>query len=161
MPKVALLKAESIAGKLLEHSFIPYFFMFLIGAVLQRLGVYNSQLVYGKGVFWSAAYLLYCYLVPVSEASTIASRFLLAICVISVAYTLPRVAGILLRRNDISYGVYIYHGVILNIMVSLGLFGRIEYLIVVLVGAYAMGYLSWVFVERRFLRKKKERLKPQ
>jgi peptidoglycan/LPS O-acetylase OafA/YrhL len=159
MPNMGL-EAESTNEKLLRYSFVPHFFIFLAGVVLQRLSVYNSRLIYGKGFFWSAAYLSFCYLAPVSTVSSIASRLILAICVVSLAYTLPRVADRLLRRNDISYGVYIYHGLILNVMVSLQLSGRMEYLLVVLAGAYAMGYLSWVLVERPFLRKKNRKLRP-
>jgi len=150
------LKAESITEKLFRYSFIPHFFIFLAGVLLQRLGVYNSQLIYGKGFLWCSGYLLFCYLVPMSVDSLITSRLILAICIISLAYTAPRVAHTLLRSNDISYGVYIYHGLILNVMVSLHLLGRTEYFFIVLVGTYATGYLSWVFVERRFLRKKKK-----
>jgi len=77
---------------------------------------------------------------------------------VSLAYTLPDIADRLLRRNDISYGVYIYHMLVVNILVSLHMVYRPVYLLVVLGASYALGYLSWVFIERRFLRKKQHTL---
>jgi peptidoglycan/LPS O-acetylase OafA/YrhL len=153
------LASESLTEKLVRYSFLPNFFLFLAGVVLQRVGAYRSQLIFGMGFRWVAAYLLFCYLVPESGVSLVVSRLVLAVCVISLAYTLPGVAAKLLHGNDISYGVYIYHGLILNIMISLHLLHEPKYLAVVLVTAYLAGYLSWIGVERRFLRKKRQRLR--
>jgi peptidoglycan/LPS O-acetylase OafA/YrhL len=150
---------QPIAEKLFNYSFLRHFSMFMAGVVLQRLGAYKSKLVFGKGVFWIAGYLLFCYMVPSSAASVVVSQLILAVCIVSLAYTLPDIANKLLRGNDISYGVYIYHGLIINIMVSMRLFYRTEYLLIVWVGTYLAGYLSWVLVERKFLRRKREKLK--
>lgn len=98
---------------------------------------------------------MFCYLVPRTPISSLAEQIILAVTVISLAYTFPTMAKKLLKGNDISYGVYIYHALIINILVSLGLTHRGGSVFVVWVGAYIMGYLSWILVERRFLRKKR------
>jgi peptidoglycan/LPS O-acetylase OafA/YrhL len=150
---------KQITEKLFNYLFVRHFFMFMAGVVLQRLGAHKSKVIVGKGFLWLAAYLLFCYTVPSSAASLVLSELILAVCTVSLAYTIPGIANKLLRGNDISYGVYIYHGLIINIMITMHLLQRIEYLLVVWVGTYFAGYLSWVLVERRFLRRKREQLK--
>lgn len=150
---------ESRWVKLLRYSFAPHLFMFLAGVVLQRLKAYQSRLIFGKGLVWAAAYLLLSYLLPDSPVSYVVRMLVLAVCTVSLAYTLPGLGDKLLRGNDISYGVYIYHGLILNIVYQLRLFHNPRYLLIVFVGAFAAGWVSWTFVERPFLRKKKQTLR--
>jgi peptidoglycan/LPS O-acetylase OafA/YrhL len=154
------LPGETGPEKLFRYSFIPHFYLFLAGLLLQRLGAYRSRLIYGKGLYWTAAYLLFCYFVPQSVGSLVASRLILAACTVSLAYTLPSIAEKLLKGNDISYGVYIYHGLLLNVLISLHLLHRTEYLLIEFFGAFLAGYLSWVLVERSFLQSKRKKLRP-
>jgi peptidoglycan/LPS O-acetylase OafA/YrhL len=84
----------------------------------------------------------------------------MGVFVIAAAYTVPGVSKRLLRGNDISYGVYIYHGLLINIFVELGLLGRGYYLFVLAGLACVMAYLSWIGVERPFLRKKQQTIHP-
>lgn len=150
---------KPIAEKLYDYLFFRHFAMFMAGLVLQRFSVYKSDLIFGKGFLWAIFYLLFVHTVPSSAITDVMAGFILAVCTVSLAYTLPSIAHKLLRGNDISYGVYIYHGLLINILVGLGLFYRIEYLFVVWIGAYLAGYLSWVLIERNFLRRKRDKLK--
>jgi peptidoglycan/LPS O-acetylase OafA/YrhL len=150
---------QSTATKVFGYTFVPHFYMFLAGLLLQRAGAYRSAWIFNKGPLWVATYLSFSFLAPETVATKIALSLVMAVCTVSMAYTLPGVADKLLHRNDISYGVYIYHGLLLNVLVSLHWLHRIEYLLIVLAGACTLGYLSWVFVERPFLRKKKHTLK--
>lgn len=146
---------ETPYEKLFRYSFAPQFFLFLAGVLLQRYQVFKYKIISGKGFIWLLFYLIFCYLVSGSPISMLAAQIILAITVVSLAYTLPTMAKKLLHGNDISYGVYIYHGLILNILVTLGLTHRNGYVFVSWIGAYIMGYLSWILIERRFLRKKR------
>jgi peptidoglycan/LPS O-acetylase OafA/YrhL len=75
-----------------------------------------------------------------------------------VAFTHPQLSDRLLRRNDISYGVYIYHMPVVNLLVTLGLVGRaIGFPIVMCVVLVCAG-LSWRLVEKPALRWKKHPL---
>ncbi|HEX7954046.1 MAG TPA: hypothetical protein VF523_13330, partial [Burkholderiales bacterium] len=57
------------------------------------------------------------------------------------------------------YGVYIYHGLLINLFVEMGLTGGVASLL--LAGsAYLVGYVSWVAVERPFLSRKKQTISP-
>ena len=81
---------------------------------------------------------------------------MLSVTTISIAYTAPGFANKLLRGNDISYGIYIYHGLILGVIVQLKLLGNSNYIILILVLAVILAVLSWQFVEKPFIKKKKK-----
>jgi peptidoglycan/LPS O-acetylase OafA/YrhL len=146
---------ETPYEKLFRYSFVPHFFLFLAGVILQRCNAFKYKIISGKGFIWLLSYLVFCAMVSKTPISNFSGRIMLAITVISLAYTLPTTAKKLLNGNDISYGVYIYHALIINVLVSLGLTRRAGYVLVVWIGAYIMGYLSWILIERRFLRKKR------
>lgn len=147
---------EPLAQKLLRYSFIPHFFIFLLGANMQRLNLYKSPLIYGKGLIWLTIYLVFSFLVPDWPINFFLERILLGFCILSIAYTLPYLSNKLLKGNDISYGVYIYHGLILSIFFQLKMFYKIEYLLLIFLASYILGYLSWIFIEKTFIKKKKQ-----
>lgn len=151
-----IIETVPMLKELIEVCFFPYFYLFLTGVLLQRLNVYKSKCVAGKGLYWMIGYLALYYIIPSSVATQIAVKIVLAITVVSVAYTKPGISYKVLRGNDISYGVYIYHGLMMNIFISMGLKGRAEYLILLFCIVYSLGYLSWIIIERPFLRRKKQ-----
>jgi peptidoglycan/LPS O-acetylase OafA/YrhL len=154
-PQLIELADEPLPNKLFRYSFVPHFYLFLTGVLLRWLRAYDSRWIAGKGVYWLAAYLAYYYLVPSSVVRDFAGMLLLGVTAVVLAYTAPTSARMLLRGHDISYGVYIYHGLLLNIFVQLGLMYRGFYVAVIAACTYVAGYLSWILVERRFMRRKK------
>ena len=143
--------------KLLTYSFIPHFYLFLIGVLFQRLQLYKHKFIYGKALYWLAGYLAFSLglstvIEPVSYS--LIKNVILAFAIISMAYTLPNLAQKLLRRNDISYGIYIYHGLILTVAVQMGVAQSMGLFALILM-TYVLAYLSWQFIEKPFIRKKK------
>ena len=132
----------------------------MTGVVLQRLKAHESKWIAGKGVYWLAAYLAFYYVVPSAALTYVPTTLLLAVATVSMAYTASRVSQKILRGNDISYGVYIYHGLLINLFVEMGLVGRAECLMLLAGCTYLAGYVSWVAIERPFLRKKKQTISP-
>jgi len=150
---------EPTVQKLLRYSFLPHFYLFLSGVLLQRLNAHQSKWIAGKGGYWLAAYLALYVALPNTPLAYVPSTLLLGIVTVSMAYTAPRISLKLLRGNDISYGVYIYHGLLVNIIVELRLADRVEFWMVA--GCtYLIGYLSWIAVERPFLRRKEQTISP-
>jgi peptidoglycan/LPS O-acetylase OafA/YrhL len=147
--------------KLMYYSFVPNIFLFLMGVVFQRYKLYNSKLIYNKAHYWVALYLVISLVITDYFVLTYVSLFInfsLAICVISLAYTLPDTAKKILRGNDISYGIYIYHGLILSIVMQEKLSSWVN--IYVLIGlTYIVAYLSWILVEKPFIQLKKKTIK--
>lgn len=77
------------------------------------------------------------------------------IIVLWCAYSLP-VFNHFAKHGDISYGIYIYHGPILKILLSLGLFSTIGVpyaTILYLISVLIIGFLSWHLLENKFLRR--------
>ncbi|MBD1394643.1 acyltransferase family protein [Mucilaginibacter glaciei] len=142
--------------KPLRYSFIPNIYLFLFGVVLQRLEIYKSKWVYGKGAFWLMAYLCVSYLVPTSNTTYIFKLLCLGVTTISLAYTLPTLSNKIFKGNDISYGVYIYHGLVLGVIVQFQLFGNALYIPVILATTIALATLSWVFIEKPIMKSKKK-----
>ena len=145
---------ETIIKKLLRYSFLPDFWLFLTGVILQRAKVYKSNLIYGKGLIWLCAYILFSLLVPYTTILSLFSMFFLGITAISLAYTFPSFSNKLFKGNDISYGVYIYHGIVVNIFVQLSFIHRNNYLLYVLLITYILAFISWKLIEKPFISKK-------
>jgi peptidoglycan/LPS O-acetylase OafA/YrhL len=150
---------ETTLDKLVRYSFVNSFYMFLLGVALQRFQAFRSKLIAGKGFYWIAAYLLLRVVLPdLSPLTTVLSYLFLGISAVAVAYTLPKASERILHGQDISYGVYIYHGLVINLLIELKMKRSLYEVGVVLIAALAVGAMSWKFVEEPFLRKKKRRL---
>ena len=153
--------SETIFSKLLSISVFTYLYNFLIGAVLffhwDRLRKY----IEGKFFYWLAIYII-VYVLGCSPAyhihsvTNLIANLMLAPVVLSAAYTKPNLGG-LLKGYDISYGVYIYHMVVVNIFVEQGWLGESIYLLHVFVLSILLGLFSWIFVERKALMLKNKR----
>jgi peptidoglycan/LPS O-acetylase OafA/YrhL len=152
-----------IIHKLLQYSFLPHFYMFLLGVIFQRLRIYSSGLIYNKAHYWLVAYLLISltlksYFNPI--LFVFAQNIILGFTALSMAYTLPGAAKKLLRGNDISYGIYIYHGLLLTLAVQLKRQADINLPLVIL-ATYVLAFLSWRFIEKPFIQRKKLTIKTE
>jgi peptidoglycan/LPS O-acetylase OafA/YrhL len=145
---------ESFVEKFLRYNFIPYFFLFITGALAYRLRLWDSRLLRGKALIWAGAVFIFWAYAPVTPWSQIIWFLLLGGFAISAAYTFTGLKD-LLRGQDISYGVYIYHGLILNIMIEFDYKLRLVYVIGVIAISYTAGFLSWRTIEKPCLRLKR------
>lgn len=76
---------------------------------------------------------------------------LLAIAVFWGAYTVP-VIKYTYKREDISYGIYIYHFPVIQVLVSGGFFRSPFYgLVLTLVFTFILSVLSWIYIEKPFI----------
>jgi peptidoglycan/LPS O-acetylase OafA/YrhL len=87
------------------------------------------------------------YLVPVMGAA-----------VLTLAYCRPGVSDRVLRSNDVSYGLYIYHMPVVNTLSYLG-FNSPAAILAALTASSVLAVASWKFVERPFLRRKRQALR--
>lgn len=142
---------DPILNKLIRYSFLPHFYMFMAGLALRHFCAHESKLIAGKAVLWTVGYLTLHALLPSVAGSKVVLSLLLCVTTVSWAYTLPTLAQRVLKGNDISYGVYIYHGLILNVFVALGLYGGWPFIALLVLFGYLAGSASWAFVERPFM----------
>lgn len=147
---------ETRIDKVIRYTFVGSFYLFLLGVALQRFSAFKSKLIAGKGIYWFAAYVLLRLTLPdLNPFTTILSYTFLGISAVAIAYTVPRASEMILHGQDISYGVYIYHGLVINLLIELKMRRSLYEVGIVLVSAMVIGAVSWKFVEEPFLRKKK------
>lgn len=63
-----------------------------------------------------------------------------------------------MKHNDFTYGIYIYHMLVVNIFIQLGYMGGVENLFLALLLSIICGIMSYFFVEKPFLKLKKKSL---
>ena len=156
--------SQKLAVKLTHVSFLPWLYMFLLGILAQQNFTWIHRLVRGRGLPIVCAYAATAYVTihffGWSTGNEIHPALfpLLAVTVLSVAYTAPTLCDRLLHKNDISYGVYIYHMPIINIMLYYGLLSKLSYVAMAVTLTVAIATCSWFIIERPAIRRKKRPL---
>jgi peptidoglycan/LPS O-acetylase OafA/YrhL len=158
--------SKMIVYKLLGISFIPYFYMFLTGIFVQK----NFDLI-GKYLENQAPviFILYCSLALLIKKANLfyigsqinpLTFMLLVPTIFSLAYSKRELSLRLLKKNDVSYGIYIYHMPIVNAMIYLGVSRTIHSQVLALSSALLIAVVSWFFIEKPSLMLKKHPLNP-
>ncbi|MCJ2064901.1 acyltransferase [Methylobacterium sp. J-088] len=142
---------ESMAEKLVRYSFVAHYYQFALGAAACYLSLHLRWWVRGKVLFWLASLIALNIFTPFSAVTSVAEHIVLGILTLSAAFTLAGPSR--MGHVDISYGVYLFHGLILNLFVAFGLVGAPVAFYVLLACSYAAGWVSWTFVESRFLKR--------
>lgn len=161
---------ETFMAKALSVNTLTYLWLFLIGVGSAVYWNNIRRIFEGRFLLWLALYLgagLIEYKLfaanPVDlgigsafslpfTVTTLAVAFLLASTVISFAFTWRSLAR-LLRGNDLSYGVYLYHMPIAFTLAGLGLHGG-QFHVLMFTCTLLAAALSWYFIERPALRLK-------
>lgn len=142
------------AVRLLDATAAPHFWIFSVG-VLARLEWARLAVVRAHPILWVGVALGWSVLVtqqisssPMRLVAGVPGLVLLGAAVLSLAHARPGLAHRVLREQDISYGLYLYHFVIVNCALGFG-WGR-GYDTGLLIGLLAVvaASLSWVLVER-------------
>jgi peptidoglycan/LPS O-acetylase OafA/YrhL len=134
--------------------FIPWLYMFLVGILAQRNSERLRPLLAGRFVYLLLAYSVF---------AALTSRYLhwklgdsiqpliflgLVLVTFSAAFTAPTLSERLLRRNDGSYGLYIYHRPVMAVLLLTGALAGFAALLVSLVVSIALAYASWGVIEK-------------
>ena len=150
--------------KLVKVSFVPWFYMFLVGVLVQRNLPAVLRVVENRFASFLAAYILAMGVLvrgfdtPLGNAIAPGSYILLVAVVLAAAFSRRNLAEVVLRRNDISYGLYIWHMPIVNSFLYLGWSGTNGSVLAVLFIAVLTAAVSWFVVERPALRLKRRAL---
>lgn len=142
--------------KLVFVTLAPHLWMFLLGIAIHRHFDLLRKWLEGKFILYLA---LYVALLIVSELWTaersfafysleLPARIVLALATISAAYTARGLAGRLLGGTDVSYGVYIYHSIVINILVALGRMNSLLSVIWIVLITGMLAWLSWTIIEK-------------
>jgi peptidoglycan/LPS O-acetylase OafA/YrhL len=162
--------SETMVFKLGAVWLLPYLFYFILGILLYKNFNALKKILEGKALYWLAAYSSYsfifshtlgCYGIsywqnPIGLVSVV----LLIILTISAAFTANDWSKNMLRGNDFSYGIYIYHGVVLNVLVQMQYNNSFLHLFVLTIISAALSFLSWKWIEKPCINLKKRILQP-
>lgn len=154
----------SFAAKLLQVTILPWLGLFLLGVIAQRIWPYVKRYIANKLLIWLAIFSVSAVLfhelgIPASGNSIGApAAIVLFILVLSAAFTESRASEKVLRGNDISYGVYLYHMPVVNAYLALeGKEASWMALCGLLAVTMACAIVSWLVVEKPALNLKRRK----
>ena len=142
-----------ILYKLYDQTLIPYFWIFLLGI---EFAEFSDRLLHIVKKYWYIFVLLTYLFIFIKidvQASYPVFMHIFQICaVMGIGYAFPKLE----IKTDISYGIYIYYMIVVNIMVTLGAVGKLKYLFIALVISLALAYISTITIGKWSSKKKKE-----
>ena len=146
-------RLPEIGCKLLQQTLLPYFWLFMLGCLLAN---YSTQLLPWLKKLWPALLALAAVIKWTgwdlhASYDLLHSSFLTA-GLIGFAYCLPK----LNIRIDISYGVYIYHMIVINAMIALGFVGSWAHLAITILITCLLAVVSTLTLGRLGDRKNKK-----
>ena len=144
--------APVIVIKLYNQTIIRYLWMFLIGMFIASFfEIIISYLM----KYWAILLLLSVFVsyngIDFDAGYCVFRTILMFGAVVGFAYRFPN----LIIRKDISYGMYIYHGIIINIMFTLGMIRDIGYGILCAFLAIIAGWISYEVIGKIVLTNRK------
>lgn len=156
---------EALALKLAMVTAVPHLHLFLLGVLAHRNFERLRPLLEGRALAWAAGYLglmlaLDALLGPgrkTSYPAGLVANVALAGLTLSVAFTQKGLSERVLRGNDLSYGLYIYHMLVVNTFVQHRALGQAWHAAAAIAVALALAALSWRLVESPALRLKTRR----
>lgn len=83
----------------------------------------------------------------------------LAGLIVSLAMSLPQLSDRILRHHDVSYGLYLYHMLVIDLLVGLAAPSGWASFAAATIVSFGLAALSWTFIERRYLRGKRGALR--
>ena len=151
---------STIPQKIISVSFLPWLGMFMVGAYFSTSQKLQAKILQTPWTILALLYLL-IYLLAVHWGGAKHGNginpilyLILSAIILKAALSKPSIAEIILRKNDISYGVYIYHMPILNLLIYFNLKNSTGFWIAIL-GTILFSLISWKLIEKPALRLKK------
>ena len=149
----------TLPQKLFGVSFLPWLYMFVFGAFISRSKELEAIIRRGSVSGYLIAYLCSYFAasilgLPGGNEINVLSFILLACLITKVAHTKPSLSKRLVKGNDISYGVYIYHMPIVNFLLFKGISGTTGSLVLALFLVFCVAAASWFLVEKPSLKLK-------
>lgn len=155
-----LFNGTALINKLFAVTFLPWIYMFLAGAYVSTNNALQKKILSVHPAVFLGAYVASYFLanhfhLGAGNDINFVSYTFLGCLIFRLAYTKPELSSKILRGNDISYGVYIYHMPIINFLIVHSIKGTLRDLLLAMVLTYTFAFTSWVLVEKRALNLKK------
>lgn len=157
-------QSSSILEKLIGVTLLPYFFYFLLGALVyynyERIALLLENKALVSGIVYFAFYIIFSQFGKLYYPGYWLNTFgflntvLLVWFIFALTFSNRNLSGRVLFRNDFSYGLYIYHGIVLNFFIqNKFLFNYLTFCVYLGV-SLILAFLSWKLVERQALKLK-------
>ena len=147
-----------IYEKLIKASILPYLFYFLFGIAMYKYRDKLISYVENKVLLFLGLYVLVCMVNIDLLLYDVIKQVVFSAFIFSFVFSYRSLSYKIVGNNDFTYGVYIYHMLIVNVMVEKGILGGVQNLMIVLALSLACGVLSYFLVEKPFLKMKKRSL---
>lgn len=147
--------------KLFGVTILPHLYMFMIGIILQKNILFVSKFLANKVLAWLMIYaisVLLSYHFGYNYSGNYTNPFLailISLLTISFAYSNTDFFGNLLKENDISYGIYIYHMVFVNFLLHINYLSPIYNFFLMILLTILMAFASWRIIEKPALKLKR------
>ncbi len=112
-----------IYEKLVQVSMLPYLFYFLFGITLYKFKDNLIKYIENKVLLFLGLYAILCILKFDIFLYDVVKQVVFSIFIFSFVFSYKSLSHKLLGNNDFTYGVYIYHMLIVNVMVEKGISG--------------------------------------
>lgn len=151
---------DSIVAKLIIVSFAPWFCMFMLGAYISTNKNLQAKILSFNPLVYLALYIATYFFASEYHLGTgnninFISYILLCLLIFRLAYTNPALSYQVLRGNDVSYGIYIYHMPIVNLWLFLKIQGTTISFVTAILSTICMAFISWYLIEKPSLKLKK------
>jgi peptidoglycan/LPS O-acetylase OafA/YrhL len=149
----------------LRLTLAPYLWMFLVGVAIQRNWSAVRGWLVGRAHWWGLGYLLLCiaarWLRLDVGGNNISPVYLLPLAglIVSLAMSTPQLSDQILRHRDLSYGLYLYHMLVIDLMVGLAAAAGWAAIGAAMIASLGLAALSWTLIEKPFLRRKRGALR--
>lgn len=153
---------ESTTYKLLFNSLAYHFTFFGVGILLWINFKSISKLFFYKMIYWLLALSIFIFIIifrdiPMKryQFDAISLLYLLVLIgfIFSFAFSNTKLSYTILKNNDISYGTYIYHVLVINTFLQLKVSSN--YFIAIYLISITLGIISWLGIERISLKSKR------
>ena len=157
------IDGETMVRKFANVSLFPYLYYFMFGILAFKFWKKVRFLFEGTILYWLIGFVLYSYIFSdqlelykpsywINHVTIFGAHFLLSCVTLAFAFSNTTLSYKLLKGNDISYGVYIYHMPIVNLMIHRHYINNPKYIVIMFIATIVLAYLSWVYVEQPALR---------
>lgn len=143
--------------KLFGVTLIPYFYNFMLGVYFAKYRNKLYKFLEDKFIYWFVIYNFYVYGLKIYPSyyinfEILISNILLGIVILSFSFSFKKLSSFVVRGVDISYGIYLYHMLVLNYLIYR--YGRelsIEKLTLYVLITIIFSFLSYKYIEKPFL----------
>ena len=148
-------------------SVLPNMYLFIFGILFAQHLNKIKKLIENKVVYWFLLHTLLCFIVRDFSNGALRGNYItfllcritLAMFAISFAFSFRGLTSKIFRNFDISYSVYLFHGLIFHVFVILGMRRSWNYFWLSLLITISFATVSWFLIESPALKMKKWSLK--